>query len=428
MNLNLYGHNNQWLMVDCGVMFDKSRPRADGSNSIVSADPGFIAARRNQLVGLVITHAHEDHIGAVPYLWKELRCPVYTTPFTAEVLRRKLSETDLREQVRIIEVGPGDQIQIGHFEVRWLTITHSLPEPHALLISAGGTKVFHTADWKIDRNPVLGSPFDDRAFQTLAKENITAMVCDSTNATVPGHSVSEGQCFEGLLQLVRHAQGRVIVTCFGSNVARLITLCLIAAKTGRYAALYGRSLRNMVSAARRTGHWPDEAQIADGRHLGYLPRNEVLGVATGSQGEYRAALKRMASGSFRDLELEPGDTVIFSSKVIPGNEKDIAALVDQLRQRQVVVIEASDRQDPPIHASGHPCQEELKRMYQWVKPQIAIPVHGTADHISANAVIAKEAGIGQQLCGQNGDLFKLAPQPSIKRKAVSVGRICHDRN
>ena len=427
MNMNLYGHNGQWLMVDCGVMFDKANLQADGSNSVVSADPHFIALRRQRLVGLVITHAHEDHVGAVPYLWRELQCPVYTTPFTAEILRRKLSEFGLIDSVPIIVVDSGDRQQIGHFEIEWLAITHSLPEPHALLLGAGNTQIFHTADWKLDPDPVLGKPFDAKPFQQLASRKVTAMVCDSTNAVVPGHSISEGQCFTGLMDLVRQAQGRVIVACFGSNVARLITLARIADRTGRYMALYGRSLRNMVSAARRTDHWPTDARVADGRHLGYLPRDEVLGVATGSQGEPRAALKRMAMGNFRDLELDPGDTVIFSSKVIPGNEEAVASLIEQLRQREVTVIEAADA-ELPIHASGHPCQDELKQLYGWVQPKVAIPVHGTPVHINANAAIARQIGIPTQILGENGDLYRLAPQVGIQRKAVKVGRLVHDRN
>ncbi|MDJ0880065.1 MAG: ribonuclease J [Gammaproteobacteria bacterium] len=425
MNMNLYGHKGQWLMVDCGVMFDKNRLQPDGSNSVVSADPHFIALRRQRLVGLVITHAHEDHIGAVPYLWKELKCPVYTTPFTAEILRRKLSNLGLLDSVPIIEVDTGEVQQIGHFGIEWLAITHSLPEPHALLLCVGNIRIFHTADWKMDPDPVLGEAFNAKPFKHMASKNITAMVCDSTNAIVPGHSVSEGQCFDGLLSLIGQAKGRVIVACFGSNVARLITLSRIANFTNRYMALYGRSLRNMVSAARRTDHWPDDARVADGRHLGYLPRHEVLGVATGSQGEPKAALKRMAMGNFRDLELDPGDTVIFSSKVIPGNEEAVAVLITQLRQRDVIVIEAADS-ELPIHASGHPCQDELRQLYRWVQPKVAIPVHGTLEHINANASIAREVGIPTQLRGENGDLYRLAPVVGIQRKAIKTGRLYHD--
>ena len=427
MNMNLYGHNGQWLMVDCGVMFDKTRLQADGSNSVVSADPHFISLRRQRLVGLVITHAHEDHVGAVPYLWKELQCPVYTTAFTAEILRRKLAEAGLQEHVPIIEVDTGDLLKIGHFEIEWLAITHSLPEPHALLIRAAGSTVFHTADWKIDFDPVLGHEFQPQIFKQLATRKIRAMVCDSTNAVVPGHSISEGDCFSGLLELTRQAEGRVIVACFGSNVARLITLSRIAGQTGRYMALYGRSLRNMVGAARKTGHWPDNAKVADGRHLGYLPRHEVLGVATGSQGEAAAALRKMALGTFRDLELEPGDTVIFSSKVIPGNETAVASLVSMLRQKDIRVIESADT-ETPIHASGHPCQDELTQLYDWVKPKVSIPVHGTPEHINANAAIARKVGITTQLCGENGDLYRLAPTVGMKRKAVKTGRLFHDRD
>lgn len=427
MNMNLYGHHGQWLMVDCGVMFDKSKLQADGNNSIVSADPHFIAMQKQRLVGMVITHAHEDHVGAVPYLWKELKCPIYTTPFTAEILRRKLVEYHLIDQVTIIEVENHEQLQIGHFQVEWIPITHSLPEPYSLLITVGNKRIFHTADWKIDKNPIVGQPFNAKFFQQLSTQPIHAMVCDSTNAIVPGHSISEGDCYQGLFDLISHAPGRVLVACFGSNVARLLTLSRIAQETGRYMALYGRSLRNMVSAAKRTGHWPYEAKVADGRHLGYLPKKEVLGVATGSQGESNVALKRMALNTFRDLELENDDTVIFSSKVIPGNESAVELLIQQLRSRGVTVIEANDS-PLPIHASGHPCEEELKSLYQWVKPKIAIPVHGTPEHINANASIAQLMRIPIQLKGQNGDLYHLSPNPSIKRKSVKVGRIYHDQN
>ncbi len=426
MNMNLYGYMGQWLMVDCGVMFDKSRLQADGNSRVVSADPDFIASQRQRLAGLVITHAHEDHVGAVPYLWLQLQCPVYTTPFTAEVLRRKLVEAGLIDKVPLIEVDVHAPLQIGNFEVSWLALTHSIPEPYALLLRAGKTSILHTADWKIDHDPVLGKPFDASLFQALAGRNITAMVCDSTNALVPGHSISEGQCYAGLLALIRQAKGRVIVACFGSNVARVLTLARIAERTGRYMAMYGRSMRNMVGIARRTGYWPADVRIADGRHLGYLPRHEVLGVATGSQGESRAALKRMAMGTFKDLELEAGDTVIFSAKVIPGNEEAVTKLIKRLRERQVTVIEAADA-ELPIHASGHPGQDELKQLYQWVQPRAAIPVHGTAEHIAANARIAREVGVPSQLIGENGDLYLLAPQIGIKRKAVKVARMDHDR-
>lgn len=329
------------------------------------------------------------------------------------------------DSVPINIVETGDRLRIGHFEVEWLTITHSLPEPHALLLRAGNTRIFHTADWKIDSQPVLGRAFQAESFKQLADKPVSAMVCDSTNAVVPGHSVSEGQCFDGLLRLISRAEGRVIVACFGSNVARLITLSRIADRTGRYMALYGRSLRNMVAAARRSELWPVDARVADGRHLGYLPRHEVLGVATGSQGEPRAALKRMATESFRDLELDPGDTVIFSSKVIPGNENAVASLVARLRDRGLTVVEAEDA-ELPIHASGHPCQDELRQMYDWVKPQVAVPVHGTPEHISANAAIAREAGVPRQMLGANGDLFQFSPRLGIRRKAVKVGRLLHE--
>lgn len=431
MNLNLFGHAGQWLMVDCGMTFNEplKAPYLYPENEnlgepfeLISADPRFIVEHKEHLVGIVITHAHEDHIGAVPFLWQRFQVPVYTTPFTAEVLRRKLAQTKFKDQVPIYEVNTGDTQRIGLFEVQWLAITHSIPEPHALVIRTQAGTVFHTADWKMDASPVLGKPFQSRPFKRMADKNITAMICDSTNALRPGFSISEAACYTGLKSLIEQAEGRVVVGCFSSNIARLLTLGKIAKETGRYLALMGRSIQNMVQIARTTGYWDETIPLAEQRHIGYLPPNEVLAVATGSQGEPRAALRRLANDSYRDLNLDKGDQVIFSSMIIPGNEAPIAALVDALRAKGIKVTQAHES-ELPIHASGHPCQEELKLLYEWVQPQIAIPVHGEPEHIEASAQIAKEIGIPQQMAGLNGDLYILAPQPKLIRQAIPVGRI-----
>ena len=429
MNMNLYGHDGSWLMVDCGVTFPKpGRFSADGKvhksgePDIQMPDPAFIEARRNDLSGLIITHAHEDHIGAVPFLWHKLRCPIYCTRFTAEVLKKKLAEHGLLHQVKIIIPETGERLHIGPFDVQWLALTHSIPDPNCLMIRTPVGNIFHTGDWKLDPDPVVGHGYKRETFTRIAEEGVLAMVCDSTNATVNGHSVSEASLYDGLRHYVETAKGRVIVTCFGSNIARLLTLSQVGEDTGRYMGLYGRSLVNMFQCAKRAGVWPYSAGTVETRHLGYLPRNEVLAVATGSQGEPRTALRRLAAGNHPDFELEPGDRVIFSARAIPGNEDAIEGLIRQLRAMQVEVITA-DEVELPIHASGHPAQEELETLYKWVQPEIAIPVHGEEVHMRAHAGLAKGVGVPRSLTGRNGDLFMLRPVPGMQRQKVSTGRL-----
>lgn len=423
MNLNLYGHDGHWLMVDCGVTFNDVLSETNSTvHEVVCADPAFIAARHADLAGIVITHAHEDHVGALPALWKKFQCPVYTTAFTAEFLRRKLARVGLLAKVPLIVVESGAVQDIGPFQVEWLPMTHSIPEPQSLVIRTEAGNVFHTADWKIDADPVTGLPFNADQFKELAHENITAMVCDSTNANKPGRSVSEGECHDGLLELIEAAEGRVVVGCFGSNIARLITLGRIAQQTGRHMALIGRSLLNMLSTAKVANIWPADLNVIDSHHLAFLPREEVLAVATGSQGEPRTALNRLATDALYDFSIEGGDLVIFSSMVIPGNEQSVSRLIEQLKQKKVNVVE-SKHSARPIHASGHPCADEVADLYRWVKPAIAVPVHGEAEHLAANALIAQRNGVTQQLVGKNGDLYVLSGHPSIRRQVVKPGRI-----
>jgi len=429
MNMNLYGHDDSWLMVDCGVTFPKpGRVSADGTvhhsgePDIQMADPEFIAARSNRLVGLVITHAHEDHIGAVPYLWEKLRCPIYCTRFTAEVLKKKLAEHALLHRVKIVIPQVGERIQIGPFDVEWLALTHSIPDPNALMIRTPLGNIFHSGDWKLDPDPVIGHGYNKETFTQLAEEGVRLMVCDSTNATVSGHSGSEGDLYDGLKQVIKTAPGRVIVTCFGSNTARLMTLSRIAEDTGRYMGLMGRSLINMHQCAKRAGIWPFNAGSIQAGHLGYLPRNEVLAVATGSQGEPRTALRRLAAGTHPDFELEAGDRVIFSARAIPGNEDAIQGLIQQLQGMGVEVITAENSAQP-IHASGHPAQEELQTLYSWIKPNIAIPVHGEEVHLRDHTKLAKACGVQQVMTGRNGDVFMIAPVPGIQRQKIRTGRV-----
>ena len=419
MNLNLYGHNGRWLMVDCGVTFAK---RGTPGPHVQMPDPAFVVERRQALTALLVTHAHEDHVGAVAHLWPSLRCPVYATPFAAEILRRKLAEAGLLSQVPVRIVMPGDTLLLDEFEVEWISLTHSTPESQALVIRTAADNIFHTGDWKLDDDPVVGpvSPVD--RLKALADEDILAMVCDSTNALVEGHSISEGELAAPLNDLIAQAPGRIVVGCFGSNIARLHTLARLARQNGRYAGLLGRSLRNYHGAALAAGVWDTGLNLIDPSHLGYLPRDEVLAVATGSQGEPGAALDRLATDSHPDMSLEPGDRVLMSCRVIPGNDVPVAALHERLRSLAVDVITDADL-NLPIHASGHPARAELRDLYSWIRPDVAIPVHGESDHMLANAQLADEVGVSRQLRGENGDLFMLAPQVGIRRGATPVGRL-----
>lgn len=425
MNLNLYGHDRQWLMVDCGVTF--AEPDQSNQPHVQMPDPAFIAERHEQLAGIVITHAHEDHIGALPYLWRRFQVTVYTTAFTAEVLKRKLVEFGLAGKVPLEVVEPGDIRQIGVFQVEWLNITHSIPEPQALMIRTPAGSVFHTADWKLDPDPVIGPAFQPELYQRLGKEKPDAMVCDSTNALVEGHSQSEAALHQGLFEIVNQAPGRVVVSCFASNLARLHTLTRVAAESGRRISLLGRSLLNMVGAARASGYWQPREAFINTYDLGYFPRENFMAIVTGSQGEPRAALSRLAQDTHPDLTLDAGDTVVLSSRVIPGNEIPVETLVKQFERRDIEVI-TPETTELPIHATGHPAREELKQMYQWVQPTLAIPVHGEAEHMAANARIARETGVPHQLTGRNGDIFFIAPVKGLRRQAVETGRLGWDRD
>jgi len=422
MNMNLYGHDGEWLMVDCGVTFRDADGTSHSGFDVQMPDPTFIADQHSALGALLLTHAHEDHIGAVAHLWPRLRCPVHATPFTAEMLRRKLAEKGLESRVPIHLVEPGDRYSIGCFEVEWVANTHSIPNPCALMIRTPVGNVFHTADWKLDPAPVIGHEFDEVRYRELGDAGVDTMICDSTCALRPGSSLSESALFPGLLGHVEAATGRVVVACFGSNIARLATLAKVAEQTSRHIGLLGRSLINTASAAKASGLWPAGPAWVESAHLGYLPRESLLLVATGSQGEPRTALNRLSRDGFRDLALDPGDTVIFSARAIPGNERDIEMLIDRLEGRGINVI-TPERSELAIHASGHPCQEELRTLYGWIRPAALIPVHGEAEHMDAQITLARDFGIATGLNGRNGDLFMLAPNRGVRRAAAVAGRL-----
>jgi ribonuclease J len=421
MNLNLYGHAGQWLMVDCGVTFEKS---ASGMarNRVEMADPSFIANRHASLVGIIATHAHEDHIGALHHLWEQFRVPIYTTAFTRNVLLGKFRRAGV--DAPIITVAPGEKLDLGAFRVTWIPITHSTPETNALLIETNAGSAVHTADWKLDSAPIAGDAINPKLYQQLGKSGLDAVICDSTNATKPGFSTSESELFEGLLTEVSASKGRVVVACFASNVARLQTLGNVAYVSGRHLGLLGRSIVRMVGYARAAGYLQTNFNLLDSFDLGYLLPEETLIIATGSQGEVGAALHRLANDDHPDVNLAADDHVIFSAKTIPGNELDVAALRRAFEARGIRVTHADDS-SRVLHASGHPHEDELMQMYGWLRPRLAVPVHGERRHMQRNAQIAEKAGVPAQLVGENGDIFDLVGRAKYSKR-VSAGRIWFD--
>ena len=420
MNLNLYGYADDWLIVDCGVTFgDDSQPGVE----VVMPDPSFIAERRDRLLGIVATHAHEDHIGAIPYLWTQLRCPVWATPFTAALLQAKLDEAGLAQRVRINIVPMSGRFAIGPFDLELVTLTHSIPEPNGVVLRTPVGTVFHTGDWKFDPDPLIGRSADEAALRRLGEEGVLAMVCDSTNALLPGSSGSEAELRRSLTELVGRFDARVAVACFASNVARLETIAHAAAAHGREVALVGRSLRRIEKAARETGYLRALPRFLTEEEAAAVPRDRVLLICTGSQGEPRAALARIAREDHPHVVLEEGDAVIFSSRIIPGNEKAIGRLQNALAGLGVEIV---TERDEFVHVSGHPARDELARMYHLVRPRIAIPVHGEARHLIAHARLAAQCQVHQSLVIENGDLVRLASGGAAIVDAVPVGRLASD--
>src|SRR6516225_6414137 len=420
MNLNLYGYAGDWLILDCGVTFgDDSQPGLE----VVMPDPAFIVERRDRLLGIVATHAHEDHIGAIPYLWRELRCPVWATPFTASLLRAKLIEAGIADKVKINIVPLSGRFSIGPFDLELITLTHSIPEPNAVALRTPVGTVLHTGDWKLDPDPLIGPTADEAALRRLGDEGVLAMIGDSTNALRPGSSGSEAELRRSLIDLVGRYDARVAVACFASNVARLETIARAAAVHGREVALIGRSLLRIDKAARENGYLADLPRFLTEDEAGYIPRDRILMICTGSQGEPRAALARIARDDHPHVTLETGDVVIFSSRIIPGNEKPINRLQNALVRLGVEIV---TEEDHFVHVSGHPARDELVRMYQIVRPQIAIPVHGEARHLIAHAQLAQECQVQQPLVIQNGDMVRLTPSGAAIIDEVPVGRLASD--
>lgn len=396
MNLNLYTTQGKWLMIDCGIGF--AGDYLPGVEVIVP-DIDFITQRKKDLLGLVLTHAHEDHIGAVPYLWRELECPIYATPFTASLLTHKFNEMGPGKKPVITEVLPASKLSLGPFELDLIGITHSIPEMQGIALKAAGKTVMHTGDWKFDETPLVGPASDYDKLKAYGDGHVDAIVCDSTNVFVEGEAGSEETVREHLTELIASCKNRVVVTTFASNIARLETILLAGHKAGRITALAGRSMHRMIDAAHDASYLVSENEFVSDREIMNVPRGDALIVCTGSQGEPRAALTRIARGDHPAIQLSRGDTVIFASRKIPGNDSRIHHIINQLTRRGIEVI--TDR-NFFIHVSGHPGRAELKRMYELTRPAIAIPTHGEARHLHEHAKLAKSLGVKETVEAKNG--------------------------
>jgi ribonuclease J len=425
MNFNLYGygppHRRKWIVVDLGVTFgDQTTPGVE----IILPDPEYIQDYAKDILGIVLTHAHEDHIGAVAWLWPRLKAPLYATPFTAFLLREKLKEADLLAEAPITEIPLSGSFRLGPFELNLLTLTHSIPEPNGVAIRTPLGTVLHTGDWKIDPDPLTGPVTDVEAIRRLGDEGVLAMVCDSTNVFVDGEAGSEAQVRETLTPLIAGLKGGVAAACFASNVARMDTIIRAAEGAGRRVCLVGRSMIRMSQAARSVGLLEGVGPFLTDVEARNIPKAQVLYLCTGSQGEPRAALARIADGSHPHVKLGKGDAAVFSSRIIPGNEIPIRNLQNKLADLGVRLY--TERDHPGIHVSGHPCRDELKRMYQWARPTIAVPTHGERRHLLEHAALARDLQISQAVAPRNGDMVRLAPGQAEIIDEVPSGRLYVD--
>ncbi len=419
MNVNLYGCQGKWVMVDLGMTFgDPTYPGIE----LVLPDLSFIEERRDDLLGIVLTHGHEDHIGAIPYLAADLGVPLYATPFTAGLIRLKLEEEGLSKEVKLHVIPNESSFNLGPFGFRYVPLAHSIPEGNALLIDTPYGRIFHTGDWKLDEQPLLGQPSTPAELTAIGDEGVLALVCDSTNVFNDKASGSEGDVREGLMKTVADAKGRVLVTTFASNAARVQTLGEVAAATGRKVCVAGRSLDRIISTAKAAGYLKDFPPTVDWDDVMHLPRSEVMIIATGGQGEVRAALARIAFDS-HPIKLAEGDTVIFSSKQIPGNEIAIGRIQNALAQKNILMV--TDRQ-AEVHVSGHPGRPELEAMYRWIRPEILLPVHGERRHMAEQARLGITSGIRHAVVQSNGDVLRLAPGAPTIIGQQETGRLVLD--
>ena len=425
MNMNLYAYGNEanqkWIIVDMGITFaDESIPGID----LIYPDAGFIIEKKDDLLGIVLTHAHEDHIGSIVHIWPKLKCKIYATPFTSVLIQEKFKEKkiDITSYLKIVELN--SQINLGPFEIDFVTLTHSILEPNGLSIKTPVGVVLHTGDWKVDPNPLIGKKVDEQKLRSIGEKGVIAMICDSTNVFSPGRAGSENDVRESLLKIISRQKKGVLVTSFASNVARMETIFYIAKKTNRNIALVGRSMNRIYKAAKQCGYLKNVIEPIDPRDAKKIPKERVLYLCTGSQGEPMGALNRIVNEIHPDVTLGTGDTVIFSSKIIPGNEKKLYWLQNQIVKKDIEVI---TEENAFVHVSGHANREDLKDMYKWVKPKCIIPVHGEHRHMKEHIAFAQEMQIPFNLKVENGDIIQISKdkQPKIVDKAPT-GKIYLD--
>ena len=425
MNMNLYAYgkedNQKWIIVDMGVTFaDDSIPGID----LIMPDPGFIIEKKDDLLGIVLTHAHEDHIGAVAHIWPELKCKLFATPFTAALITEKFKEKKIDISPFLKTVPLNSKIKLGDFEIDFVTLTHSILEPNGLSIKTPLGTILHTGDWKIDPNPLIGNKIDQEKLTKIGDKGVSAMICDSTNIFSPGRAGSESDVRDSLLRIMEIKTKRILVTSFASNVARMESIFYCAKKTGRSICLVGRSMHRIFKAAKKCGYLKGLIEPLEPRDAKKVTKNKILYLATGSQGEPMGAMNRIVNGSHPDVFLEEGDCVIFSSKIIPGNEKKLYNLQNQIVKNNIEII---SEENAFVHVSGHPNRDDLKDMYKWVKPRSIIPVHGEHRHMQEHVNFAKEMQVPKTLLIENGDIIKLLPgdAPKVVDKAPS-GRVYLD--
>ncbi|SCA55004.1 Predicted hydrolase of the metallo-beta-lactamase superfamily [Candidatus Terasakiella magnetica] len=422
MNLNLYGYGKpeeeDWLIVDYGITFgDDTTPGID----VILPDPTFIEQRKDKIKGMVITHAHEDHIGALAYMWDRVQCPVYCTPFTATLARGKLKEAGFGHLDIVHEIPLGGTFNLDPFEVEFITFTHSILEPNALAIRTAEGTVVHTGDWKLDDGPVIGRTTDVDRLSQIGKEGVLALICDSTNVFSTGKTGSEEDLEGSLTELIgSYKTGKVCVTCFASNLARLHTIAVAAKENGRQIVVSGRSFSKMMEAAHANGYMMDTPDFLSEDEARHIPDDELLVICTGSQGEPRAALARIASGQHKNISLGDGDVVIFSSRTIPGNEKSIYRIQNELARKGIEIVTSHDHF---VHVSGHPAQDELRELFRRVQPQIAVPVHGEFRHLQAHAALAEDCGVKKAFVIENGNVVKLEKDMPCIIDEVETGRL-----
>jgi ribonuclease J len=426
MNMNLYGYGNEiddmkWLIVDVGITFgDDTTPGVD----VILPDHEFIKERKENLQGIIITHAHEDHVGGLAYLWPDLKCPIYATAFTASIIRLKFEERGINIEDKLNIVDLSSEIQIKPFDIKFQTLTHSIPEPNSLFIKTKLGTIYHTGDWKIDDNPIVGESIDFNQLKENSEE-VLAMVCDSTNVLTSGRSGSESTVRGNLAGVIKKLKNRVFVTSFASNVARLETIAAAAKESGRSLVVLGRSMHRMISVARQNGILKDIDVILSEKDAAKKKKHEVLYLCTGSQGEPRGAMMRISNQDFPHIDIDQDDCVIFSSKIIPGNEKKIFKLFNRLSELGAEVI---TEYDEDIHVSGHPCLDEMVDMYEHVKPKISVPVHGEFRHLKRHSSLAKELGVQFPMQISNGDILQLAPGSPYIYDQCKSGRQYLDGN